>query len=480
MIPRTRRQQAIVALAAVALFIGAGLALVVGAALSGGPRAGAMVVDDCGVGPGGLAMAPLAGDWTPARYEAPLASTPSPRTGTGVAWLFDTTGFPERWHCGVWTQALGWLHIVSDLGIWSAYMAIPLILGYFVFRGTTPFPGILWLFVAFIGSCGIGHLIEAVIFWEPVYRLSGVWKGVTAVASWATVLALIPIIPRVSKWPRLEDINTRLEREVRGHEEAQARLTDANTQLHIQKAELAKTMSDLERANHELERFAYITSHDLKAPLRGIASLAQWVNEDYAASLDAEGQENLRLIISRAERMNGLIDGVLRYSRALRAEPTYQKIDTARAAREAIDLIAPPENVEITLEPGLPEIVYDYTQFQQIVQNLVANAIEHRDKPSGAIRLGAVDLGEAWEFVVADNGPGIPAGCEEKIFGLFQTVRSKDEHESTGVGLAVVKSLVERNGGRVGVRCEVGQGARFSFTIPKHLTSVVDESLAAP
>src|SRR5690606_38615369 len=110
--------------------------------------------------------------------------------------LFDTDDFPARWHCGRWSDGHGWLHILSDLSIFAAYMAIPCVLATFVLkRKDIPFPRIFWLFVAFIASCGTVHLIEAIIFWQPVYRLGGVVKLFTAVVSWGTVVALIPVIP---------------------------------------------------------------------------------------------------------------------------------------------------------------------------------------------------------------------------------------------------------------------------------------------
>lgn len=131
--------------------------------------------------------------------------------------LVDTTGFPPRWQCGSgWTALLGWTHIVCDLLIWGAYMAIPCVLGFFVIRrkGDVLFPKIFWLFALFIFSCGTVHLVESVIFWQPVYRLSAATKVATAIASWATIAALIPVTPRALALPGLERINAKLEAEI--------------------------------------------------------------------------------------------------------------------------------------------------------------------------------------------------------------------------------------------------------------------------
>lgn len=132
--------------------------------------------------------------------------------------LFETDGFPARWYCGsVWHEqpGVGWLHIVSDIAIFGAYLTIPIVLAYFLFRRRDlPFPTVIALFAVFIVSCGIGHLIEAIIFWEPVYRFSGLIKMATAVVSWGTVVALFPLIPRVLDLPNLEKMNAQLEAEI--------------------------------------------------------------------------------------------------------------------------------------------------------------------------------------------------------------------------------------------------------------------------
>lgn len=172
-------------------------------------------------------------------------------------WLLDTTGFPARWNCGTWPPSLGWLHIGSDIAIWGAYMAIPLILAYFVIRRRSPLPLVTWLFIAFIASCGISHLIEAAIFWHPVYRLAGVWKLLTAAVSWGTVLALIPIVPRVLRWPSLEEVNQKLVTEV-----AERRASEDRVRQIIEAAPVGMLMLDetgrITMCNSELEQtFGY-------------------------------------------------------------------------------------------------------------------------------------------------------------------------------------------------------------------------------
>ena len=145
--------------------------------------------------------------------------------------LFDTSGFPPRWHCGNWTPGHGWLHILSDLGVWSAYVAIPCVLGYFVLRRRDiPFRTIFLLFGAFILACGTTHLMEAIIFWWPAYRLAGVIKLFTALVSWGTVLALVPVVPMVLAMRSPEE----LEREIAARREVENALQQTNAELERQ------------------------------------------------------------------------------------------------------------------------------------------------------------------------------------------------------------------------------------------------------
>jgi hypothetical protein len=165
---------------------------------------------------------------------------------SGLFHLFDTDGFPPRWHCGTaWQQepSLGWIHIGSDVAIWFAYMSIPAVLAYFVIRRRdVTFPRIFWLFVAFIFACGTGHLVEAVIFWWPVYRLSGVIKLFTAAVSLATVGSLFAILPRALDLPGMAETAGRLQQENQERRRAEERLARLNEQL-------SSSMHELEQFN---------------------------------------------------------------------------------------------------------------------------------------------------------------------------------------------------------------------------------------
>ena len=229
----------------------------------------------------------------------------------------------------------------------------------------------------------------------------------------------------------------------------------------------AELLEEVESINRELKDFAYIISHDLKAPLRGIKTLANWISTDYKDKLDDAGKEQIDLLSQRVDRMHNLIDGVLQYSRVGRIKQEKIKLNLNELVMEVIDMVAPPENVEITIENELPVIECEQNRVIQVFQNLLSNAVKYMDKPQGRIRIGCVEEDGFWKFSIADNGPGIEERHFERIFRIFQTLSSRDGYENTGVGLTVVKKIVELYGGRIYVQSEVGKGSTFFFTLPK-------------
>ncbi len=231
-----------------------------------------------------------------------------------------------------------------------------------------------------------------------------------------------------------------------------------------------RLLRELESANEELKNFGYVVSHDLKAPLRAIGSLANWISTDYADKFDDEGREHMRLLISRVHRMDGLIDGILQYSRVGRVKEVAVAVDLNRLVREVIDLLAPPAGIVISVDASLPTVMAEPTRIQQVFQNLLSNAIKYMDKPEGEIRINCSAEGKQWKFSIADNGPGIDRQHFEKIFQLFQTLAPRDRVESTGVGLALVKKIVEMYGGHVWLESTVGAGSTFFFTLPRTAT----------
>ncbi len=232
--------------------------------------------------------------------------------------------------------------------------------------------------------------------------------------------------------------------------------------------ELTALAAALERSNRELDAFAYAASHDLRAPLRGIANLAQWIEEDLQDSLSDDTREMLALMRSRMHRMEALIEGILQYSRAGRGHEQPTSVDVGRLVRDTLDLLAP-ESAVIAVQTDMPVVFAERTPLQQVFHNLIGNAIKHGG-PDVEIEIEAKDAGEFWEFSVTDNGPGIPEEYHERIWGIFQTLEARDRVEGTGIGLSMVKKLVEAQGGRVAVESSAGAGARFSFWWRKNAT----------
>ncbi len=226
-------------------------------------------------------------------------------------------------------------------------------------------------------------------------------------------------------------------------------------------------LQEVNSSNEELTNFAYVVSHDLKAPLRGIASLADWLATDYAELFNDDGREHMRLLVNRVHRMNNLIDGILQYSRVGRLREHHQQIDLRTTLAEVVDLLAPPAHIEVRLAPDLPVISAEPTRIEQLFQNLLSNAIKYMDKAEGRIDVGWADDAGHWRFFVRDNGPGIEQRHFERIFQLFQTLAPRDRVESTGVGLALVKKIIETYQGRIWVESAIGVGTTFWFTIAK-------------
>lgn len=489
--------------------------------------------------------------------------------------IFDTSGFPARWQCGAWSTAHGSLHIASDIAIWGAYMAIPATIAFFLMkRRDIPFLAIFWLFAGFIFFCGTTHLLDAFIFWWPAYRFAGLVKFLTAVISWATVLALIPVIPRALALPRLARINAELQEALQAARKSeerlrhvieaapngmvivdeQGRIVSANsaclsifgyedaelvgrpiedlvptrhraahpgfravfrhnpetramgrgrdlyglrkngTEIPVEiglnpiesvegalvlasivditerkQAEqmLARYTADLERSNRELDEFAYVASHDLRSPLEGIASLASWIEEDSGTQLPEDSQRHLAQIGQRVLRLQTLLDDLLQFSRAGRRETALELVDVAELVQDIISLLNPPSGFRVKTSGDLPRLETFRTPLQQVFQNLIGNAIKHHDRTDGVVEVSALESEDAWTFTVADDGPGIDPAYHARVFMMFETLRPRDHVEGSGMGLAIIRKLIETHGGQIRLDSEAGNGARFTFTWPK-------------
>jgi signal transduction histidine kinase len=206
--------------------------------------------------------------------------------------------------------------------------------------------------------------------------------------------------------------------------------------------------------------------------------LTEWLCADCGDQFTDEVKENLGLLQNRVERMHNLIEGVLQYSRIGRVQEDCVAVNLNELVPEIIDAIAPPEHVTVTIDGPLPTLNGEPTRIGQVFQNLLSNAVKYMDKPVGRITVACEETDDVWTFRVADNGPGIEPRHFDRIFKIFQTLTARDEFESTGVGLTLVKKIVELYGGKIWVESEVGQGSTFFFTLPKQ--PVVAQDGAAP
>jgi len=263
----------------------------------------------------------------------------------------------------------------------------------------------------------------------------------------------------------LTETNEHLKQEITEREEAERR-----------QAELIEKVDNI---NKELKDFASIVSHDLKAPLRGIKSLATWILDDCSDKLGKQGNEQMNLLLGRVERMYNLIDGVIQYSKAGRTEEKNVQVNLDDFIPEAIDMLVPPENISITIENTMPVIECAETHIMQLFQNLLSNAIKYMDKPQGQIKVGCVEEDGFWKFSIADNGPGIEEKHFEKIFKMFQALSVSEDFEGTGVGLTIAKKIVELYGGHIWVESKIGKGSTFFFTLPKQEMGVINAKLEA-
>lgn len=487
--------------------------------------------------------------------------------------LLDTTGFPARWHCGRWSTSLGWLHIVSDSLIFGAYMAIPIVLVFFIRRRPDlpkPFPIVFWLFGAFIVACGTTHALEALIFWHPVYRLAGAVKAATASVSWLTLAFLVPAVPKALAMKSPDQLKQQVaeatlqlqrERDAAAHlaaivqssqdailsqgldggiqswnrgaarmfgytteeivgkqcevlvsEPSRAALDAANQRAlrgevtdelisewlrsdHAQVA-VAVTISpfmnqegqisglsmiardisalraktiELQRSNEELEQFAYVASHDLQEPLRMVVNFMGLLKRTHAPTLDETANKYIDFAVDGAQRMKQLIDALLQYSRVDARGGSFVRLRLQQSFDNVVrtlPLLVEESGAHIECDP-LPEVWGDQAQLEQVLQNLVANAIKFRGERAPEIRVRCTERSSHWEISVADNGIGFDPRFSDRIFAMFQRLHDRQLYPGSGIGLAITKRIVGRHGGKIWAESAPGAGSVFTFTLPK-------------
>ncbi|MEO0425100.1 MAG: ATP-binding protein, partial [Pseudomonadota bacterium] len=237
-------------------------------------------------------------------------------------------------------------------------------------------------------------------------------------------------------------------------------------------SELRKTQLDLEQANTELEQFAYIASHDLRAPMRSIDSLAEWIGEDLQSDTPEEATDKLDMLRGRVQRLEALLDDILLYSRVGKMKEAEQEIDVGELVRDTAAESNAPEGFDFAISPDLPRLLTAPTPLRQIFGNLITNALKHHDSQAGTIKIDAYDSSDEIIFSVVDDGPGIDPKFHERVFKMFQTLKSRDVVEGSGLGLSIVQKLVRWQGGRCWIESHAGQrGTSVFFTWPRHFNA---------
>lgn len=388
----------------------------------------------------------------------------------GSWWAQSTRGAQLLPHgfCITGSPSLLWLHVISDSLIALSYLAIPVALLHFVRRRRDiPFGWLGLLFGAFIIACGTTHMMDVWTIWDPVYWYSGTLKAFTALVSVATAAALIHLMPTLLALPsaaQLRSANEALQREVESRGEAEKALQEAKQELEVR---LHRT-EVLLQSNSDLQQFAFIASHDLRAPLRSITGYLDFLQSRYGGSLDAKALDLIRRAAGAAVQMDRLTDGLLSYARLDAHDQPMQDVDCNKALADSLFLIdGAMVDSKATIHRGeLPHVTGNAAQLVQLFQNLLDNAIKYRGGRTPEITVSAKRGDREWIFSVADNGLGIEAQHRDRIFKIFERLHADRDYVGSGIGLAVCQRIVERRGGRLWVNSVPGEGSTFFFSIP--------------
>lgn len=394
--------------------------------------------------------------------------------------LFSPEGFPARWHCGLWTDFHGWFYIFSDLAIWCSYMVIP----YFVLRllwqkRGIPVPGILWFFSAFIMLCGLTHMMDVIMFWYPVYRLNALVRFLTAVFSWATVIALFNFFPFIMSLKTGKEYNKELDE----RKKAQEALQQSNAKLEHEIEERKKTEQELiiskrtaDQSNQLKDAFLANMSHEIRTPMNAIIGFADILGKrklgeqemDFVETIKSSGSD-LLVIINDILDLSKIESGLMVFEeQPISIQNLFHSLSALLAQK------AKEKNIELTFicDKDIPDTLQgDPTRLTQILMNLVNNAIKFTVKGSVNVFVNIIkneDELSVLKFSVKDTGIGIQEDKMEHIFDRFRQAESNTtrKYGGTGLGLSITKQLIELQGGTLSVTSKVNSGSEFIFTLP--------------
>lgn len=372
--------------------------------------------------------------------------------------LLDTADWPPRWHCGTWSDFHGWLYIISDLLIWAAYYAIPVLLFSIILkRKDIPFLKIFWLFIAFILLCGTTHFIDAIIFWWPAYRLSALVRFLTAVVSVITVYALYKAVPFINNLRTLGQLEHEIEERKR-----------AEQQVEKQRLQQLAT----EELMNRKDEFMSIASHELKTPITSVKASLQLLDKMVGKHAELE---SIAPFIGKASKqvnkltdiINDLLDVTKIQAGKLQLNPSFFNLhQLITDSAEQCQLTDNRHRIIIGGDPEL-KIYADRDRMEQVFCNLINNAIKYSPNAEEVLVSFAVTDNQV-KVSVTDYGIGIP---EEKIANIFDRF-FRVEHTSQnfaglGLGLYISSEIIKQHGGQIGVTSQTAKGSTFWFTLPE-------------
>ncbi|MGE3164523.1 MAG: response regulator [Planctomycetota bacterium] len=406
-------------------------------------------------------------------------AAPNPElAAAGFGLLFDTRDFPQRWHCGTWSATHGWVHIVSDLLIWLAYLSIPVALWWVARRRPdVPFRHLFLLFGSFIVACGLTHFLEALLFWWPAYRLLGLVKVGTAVVSVLTAVVLVRVLPDVLalRTPAA------LEREV----------AERTRALQHSEENLRAAKREAERANRLKGEFLANMSHEIRTPLTAVLGYASLVLEE---SNDPAARDSARTIHDNGEHLLGILNDILDVSKieAGKLEFDRKTIAVQSIVDSCMDLFrakAEEKGIALrcTVDVHVPPRVYtDGMRVKQVLLNLIGNAVKFTSRGTVELRVFVAsdrspgDTEARIVFDVIDTGIGLDSSAKSRIFEPFVQAESTLSRRfgGTGLGLTISSCVAHGLGGElILVSSEEGVGSHFRFELPMRLDRVREQPL---
>jgi two-component system, chemotaxis family, sensor kinase Cph1 len=378
--------------------------------------------------------------------------------------LFSPSSWPARWHCGNWSSFHGWLYIISSLLIAAAYFSIPFLL-FVLIRKTKnklPFQGIFWLFILFILACGLTHVMDATMFWFPIYRVSAIVLLITAIISWAAVIALYRVLPKALSLKSPAE----LERIIA---DRTVQLTDANTELQFKNTELKKAKHETEILLRQKDEFMNIASHELKTPVTALKIYAHLLGEE-AEKISPENKTMHQKMNSQIDKMTILINEMLDSSRLQDGRLQFTKSrfklnELVEKVVSALQKTTSEHNIIIETNEQL-EIFADKERIKQVFEHVILNAIKYSPE-NGKILINVKKEGDHVLCSVQDFGHGIPKDEQERIFDRFYKVldNNMNTFPGMGLGLFLAKYMVEGHGGKIWVESDLGKGSTFYFTL---------------